>query len=159
MSEPRRKIAWVDEKCRAWGRVRRQIDKGPFPQPKSMSGRVMEEGLMGAAIRGGSMDPLEVMVGDALDVSCAIVFAMMPGKRREGRMTDRQYRALYLHYVVRGYTQVEKAASMGVGPPRAYRLMVSAQHAIMPYLGMSASERAREIIIGEGGNKLPVYVV
>jgi hypothetical protein len=144
-------IDWIDAKCRTWGHAKRRINgipdldsknprhngevrteaqDGCIPSGKvsSIMGRIKEEGLVGAAIHTGPAEPLEVMLGDALQVSVAIQLALT-----SGRMTERQYEALFSKYVIRGPTKV-KLGRLGIGHKCFYDRINRAHIAMKPWL-------------------------
>lgn len=106
-------IDWVDAMCRSWGFAKRRIVFGEGPQPKSMAGRIMEEGPAGAAAHHGRYSELEVLTGDALKVSVAIMILLDLSAARGSRLTEAEYEALFVRYVVPGRLG-EKAGRMGV---------------------------------------------
>ncbi len=110
-------IDWVDAMCRTWGLQRRWIenrtetdlrpeaekkDGPPFSgNASSFTGRIKER-VSGIESGCGEVEPLEVLKGDALKVSCAIQLALTARA-----LTERQYEALYVQYVVRGPLKVK----------------------------------------------------
>ena len=79
-------IDWVHWKLKSWGYQKRRIN-GRQPQPKSIMGRIMEEGP-GAAIRGAGVEPLEVYLGDALEVACALRLGLSGGMLTQRHWND-----------------------------------------------------------------------
>lgn len=66
-------INWVHEVCKSWGRAQYWLlyGKQGFPT-RTMLGKLMEEGLVGAAFNRFTMEYPEVLVGENLAVANAI---------------------------------------------------------------------------------------
>ena len=118
----------LDEKLKLWGKAKRRINGTP-PQPKSLSGRLMTEGAVGAAIRSSrSPEPLEVMLKEALEVSRAIRTALDLRVLKED-----QHKALYIHYVIWGPSK-KKAERLGMELPSYYSFLNAGRKTIRPFI-------------------------
>jgi hypothetical protein len=120
----------VREAFRSWGRAKARLNGVP-PQPKSIMGRIATEGP-GAAIRGQAPEPLEVLLGPALMVSVAIQTAI-----RAHKLSDKQYEAVFLHFVCRGPVKM-KAHQIRVSRQTYYERLNGGVNAIKPYLEASS---------------------
>lgn len=124
----------TDQALRAWGEAKRRIN-GRQPPPKSIFGRIAEEGGAGAAIRGKAPPPPEVLLGVALEVGRA--------KRRatdSGKLSEKQNMILDLHYIVRAPVKV-KAYRLGVKRSRYYELLSGARCVIRDHLEDNSGDR------------------
>lgn len=117
----------LEEALRVWGAAKRKI-LGIPPQPRSIFGRIHDEGAVGAAIRGQAPDPPEVMLHTALLVGRALRTAL-----DDHTMPYHCHEVLTAHYVYRGPPSV-KAIRLGVTPRVYYSRLDQARTILKPYL-------------------------
>lgn len=137
-------IDWVDAMCRTWGHQKRWIenrdesdlrpegekkDGPPFSgNASSFAGRYKERVGGIEAGTGAPCNPLEVLRGDALKVSCAIQAALIARS-----LTERQYEALFVQYVIRGPLKV-KMDKLRIGRKCFYERIHRAHRILKPWL-------------------------
>ena len=128
----------LEDQLRTWGRARRKI-LGIPPQPRSIFGRIQDEGSVGAAIRGEAPDPPEVMLAVALLVARAIRQAL-----DDHALPYHSHEVLQAQYVYRGPPRV-KAIRLGISPNLYYQRLNVARAAIAPYISRFDVEQACDI--------------
>lgn len=117
----------LEESLRQWGRAKRKL-MGIPPQPRSIFGRIQDEGSVGAAIRGEPPDPPEVMLNIALIVARAIRQAI-----DDHALPYHPYEVLTAHYVLRGPTQ-RKAERLNITRAVFYQRLNMARAILGPYI-------------------------
>lgn len=80
-------------------------------------------------------NPLEVLRGDALKVSCAIQAAIIAK-----HLTDRQYEALFVQYVIRGPLKA-KMDKLRIGRKCFYERIHRAHRILKPWLRENTIDR------------------
>ena len=118
-------IDWIHQFCRDWGDARYHIDNCKAP-PTSIWGRIKEGWSISSAECATRPDPPEVMIGNALLISIAIRSAI-----DAGRLTERQFQVLYVHYAARDATK-RKIYAIGMSKKRYYE-MIHRAHRILRY--------------------------
>lgn len=144
-------IDWVDAMCRTWGFQKRWImyqenkdlrpvgekkDGPPFSgNASSFAGRYKER--VGGIEAGTDVlaCPPEVLLGDGLKVSCAIQSALIAK-----HLTDKQYEALFVNYVIRGPLKV-KMDKLRIGRKCFYERIHRAHRILKPWLRENALDR------------------
>ena len=117
----------LEESLRAWGAAKRKI-LGIPNQPRSIFGRISEEGSVGAAIRGKTPDPPEVLLHTALIVARAIRTAI-----DDHTLPYHAHETLTAHYVYRGPPRI-KAVRLGIKPKVYYERLNQAKGILAPYI-------------------------
>ena len=128
-------IDWVHYKCLAWGYSKSALMTGECPGPKSLAGRIMDEGPAGAAIHTARQTDPEVLVGDALEVAVACQIAMHPIQPTRQRLTAEQYEALFVYYCFPDMTLKDKAVRMGCDESAIRHRASRAHRKIAPFVG------------------------
>jgi hypothetical protein len=151
-------IDWVDAMCRTWGFQKRHIlylknadlrppgekkDGPPFSgNASSFLGRIKGARLAKDDNLDPQASPPEVLTGDALRVSCAIQSAIIAK-----HMTDKQYEALYVNYVIRGPLKV-KMSELRVGKKCFYERLHRAHRILKPWLRENNLDRDNVTVDG-----------
>jgi hypothetical protein len=139
--------------CEAWGMAKAALEFGDQPAPASIFGRIQDYGAGAPATRGEIRNEYEVLTGDALDVNCAIWFALTLRLPRGRRLTEKQYRALFAYYVpVEGadgrlMTLLDKARCMGIAKGTLTCGAAQARSRIAPFIGKDARQNAARRIL------------
>ena len=120
---------------RTWGRAKRKA-LGIPPQPRSIFGRIHDEGSVGAAIRGAAPDPPEVMLDIALTVSRARQQAI-----EDGDLKLQDSEIMFIHFVCHGSPKT-KAKQLNLGMSAYYRSLDRLRAIIGPYI--TRMEEARD---------------
>ena len=133
-------IGWIKARCVEWGKAKRRINgmpdltepprDGPLRSGKcnSVAGRVKEEGPVGAAIHSDQpAEPLEVMLGDALETAIAIRKAI-----DKKSLTERQHEVLFVHYAISASIK-KKLAILGLSKRCYYERLNAAHRSIEPW--------------------------
>ena len=128
-------IDWVHYKCLAWGYSKSAMLTGECPGPKSLAGRIMDEGPAGAAIHTARQHDPEVLVGDALEIAVACVIAMHPVQPSRRRLTEAQYEGMFVYYCFPDMTLRDKAARLGRSSPTIIGHVNAAHRKISPFIG------------------------
>jgi hypothetical protein len=102
-------ISWVNAVCKEWGRAQYWLlfGKGGFPT-RTILGKLMEEGVVGAACSQFTMEYPEVLTGDNLVVANAIK-----------TLSEVPRSVVTVHYVFRMPTRL-KYAKLGMGRTSYY---------------------------------------
>jgi hypothetical protein len=150
--------------CRTWGYQKRKIlyetntdlrptgqemDGPPFSgNASSFLGRI--KGARLAADNAGPQPcPREVLLGDALKISCAIQAAIIAK-----HLTEKQYEALFINYVIRGPLKV-KMDKLRVGRKCFYERIHRAHRILKPWL--RENDLDRDNVTGDSGGSVDVY--
>ena len=145
-----KKVSWM---CDIWGVAKAALLWGDQPAPASILGRIQDYGAGAPSSRQEMRRELESLMGEALDVNCAIYLALSPSLPRGERLTETQYAGLYVAHLPvededgRLMTLTEKANRVGVGRTTLQRQAVLARGKIAPYIGGANRRRAVERII------------
>lgn len=122
----------LEAALRSWGRAKRKLNGAP--PPKSIFGRISDEGNVGAAIRGKLPDPPEVMLKDALIIARAIRAAI------DARTLNYdQNQALHMHYVAWGPIS-KKIKRLKLKRYEYFSLLNGAKAAVEPFYWSLGSE-------------------
>ena len=108
-------IGWVHEACRSWGRAKYWVmfGKGGYPT-RTMLGKLIEEGVVGAACSQFTMEYPEVLMDENLKMENAI--KTLPETPRT---------VITIHYVFRLPTKA-KYAKLGIGKGTYYDALAHA---------------------------------
>ena len=117
----------LEESLRQWGAAKRKL-LGVPAQPRSIFGRISDEGSVGAAIRGQPPDDPEVMLSTALETARAIRTAL-----NDHALRYQWHVCLVAQYVHWGKAST-KAKRMSLALPEYYSSLNSARAVVSEYL-------------------------
>lgn len=116
----------IEEYLVCWGQAKRKINRATYP--RSIFGRIAEEGAVGAAIRGRPPDPPEVLLGNALIVARALQICLQRGILREIHKD-----VLDIHYIGYGRSK-DKADRLRITPNYYHKIKWLAKTALKPWI-------------------------
>lgn len=121
-------IPWVDEALKEWARDKRRIEYGNegWP-PRSVLGKLIEEGVTGAAALKFVQHHPEVLTGESLNVNRGV--CKLPEDLRT---------VLFAHYMVRGPVK-HKAFTLGISRDAYYRQLDKAHERLATHLEIEAA--------------------